>query len=428
MVSLKSLTVAALVGVVVGKPLSLRPRDLAFDYNTDKVRGVNLGGWFVLEPWITPSIFQPWANGGGVVDEYTFTAAVGKDAATQQLAQHWGSWITDDDFKQIAQAGLNHVRIPIGYWALNPLDGDPYVQGQLPYLDSAIKSARNYSLKVMLDLHGAPGSQNGFDNSGRNGSIDWQSGDNVQNTLTAITNLADRYKNDLDVVTAIELINEPANWGLDMDQLKEYYYNGWGNVRNTAGDTAVVIHDAFLNIDSYWNGFMNAGSGVYNVILDTHVYQVFSQQEVARSPCEHVQNACSNGPDVSSTDKWLIVGEWSGAQTDCAKWLNGLGKGARYDGTLPGKSEGYYGSCDGKYEGTVDGMSETDKTNLAYFVEAQLDAFEQHTGWIFWAWKTESAPEWNFKDLVAADLIPQPLTSRKFPSQCGTSQCLIPGN
>ncbi|TVY42947.1 Glucan 1,3-beta-glucosidase [Lachnellula occidentalis] len=426
MVSLKALAVAVVVGVVVGKPL--RPRDLAFDYNSDKVRGVNLGGWFVLEPWITPSIFQPWANGGGVVDEYSFSAAVGKDAATQQLAQHWASWITDDDFKLIAQAGLNHVRIPIGYWALNPLDGDPYVQGQLPYLDSAIKSARNYGLKVMLDLHGAPGSQNGFDNSGKNGSINWQSGDNVKNTLIAIQNLADRYKNDLDVVTAIELINEPGNWGLDMNQVKEYYYNGWGDVRNAAGNTAVVIHDAFLDIESYWNGFMNAGAGVNNVILDTHIYQVFSQDEVARKPCEHVQNACSNGPKVADTDKWLIVGEWTAAQTDCAKWLNGLGKGARYDETLPGKSEGYYGSCDGKYEGTVDGMSDVDKTNLAYYVEAQLDAYEQHTGWIFWAWKTESAPEWNFKDLVAAGLIPQPLTSRKFASQCGTSQCLIPGN
>ena len=33
-------------------------RDLKFDFNGEKVRGVNLGGWFVLEPWITPSIFE----------------------------------------------------------------------------------------------------------------------------------------------------------------------------------------------------------------------------------------------------------------------------------------------------------------------------------------------------------------------------------
>lgn len=115
---------------------------------------MNLGGWFVLEPWITPSIFAQWANGGGVVDEYTYCQALGQPEATSRLTQHWNTWITQADFQAIAAAGLNHVRIPIGYWALNPLPGDPYVQGQLPILDNAIGWARQAGLKVMLDLHG----------------------------------------------------------------------------------------------------------------------------------------------------------------------------------------------------------------------------------------------------------------------------------
>ena len=32
-----------------------------------KVRGVNLGGWFVLEPWITPVFFEEVNNGGDTV-------------------------------------------------------------------------------------------------------------------------------------------------------------------------------------------------------------------------------------------------------------------------------------------------------------------------------------------------------------------------
>lgn len=48
-------------------PLSgLSKRDLPFDFGNEKVRGVNLGGWLVLEPWITPSIFE--ATPGNVVD------------------------------------------------------------------------------------------------------------------------------------------------------------------------------------------------------------------------------------------------------------------------------------------------------------------------------------------------------------------------
>jgi hypothetical protein len=49
---------------------------------------------------------------------------------------------------------MNHVRIPVGYWALKHLEGDPYVDGQLEYLDQAIGWARAAGLKVMLDLHG----------------------------------------------------------------------------------------------------------------------------------------------------------------------------------------------------------------------------------------------------------------------------------
>lgn len=127
---------------------------MSFDYNSDKVRGVNLGGWFVLEPWITPSIFDEWSTNQLVKDEYTYTQVLGKDEALRRLQSHWNSWITEGDFYQIKAVGLNHVRIPIGYWAIAPLPGDPYVLGQLPILDQAIGWARNAGLKVLIDLHG----------------------------------------------------------------------------------------------------------------------------------------------------------------------------------------------------------------------------------------------------------------------------------
>lgn len=127
---------------------------MAFDYINGKVRGVNLGGWFVLEPWITPSIFNEWSDNQIVKDEYTYTQVLGKAEASRRLGNHWNTWITESDFIQIRNAGLNHVRIPIGYWAVAPIDGDPYVQGQLPVLDQAIGWARSAGLKVMIDLHG----------------------------------------------------------------------------------------------------------------------------------------------------------------------------------------------------------------------------------------------------------------------------------
>ncbi|MCJ1366636.1 exo-1,3-beta-glucanase [Acarospora aff. strigata] len=395
----------------------LDSRELTFDYNNNKVRGVNLGGWLVLEPWITPSIFEEWSSSRAVVDEYTYTQVLGRTEASNRLNRHWNTWITQDDFNRIAAAGLNHVRIPIGYWAIAPLPGDPYVQGQLAFMDNAIGWARSAGLKVMIDLHGAPGSQNGFDNSGRLGPIQWQQGDTVSQTLNAIRGLAQRYASNTDVVTAIQLLNEPFGYSLNLDLIKKFYYDGWGTIRDSNRDTTVVIHDAFQDFLGYWNGFMNSESGVNHVMLDTHQYQIFDNGQVAQSPPQHISSACAIGRKLSSCDKWTVVGEWTGAQTDCAKWLNGLGKGARYDGTLPDSS--YVGSCNGKYTGTVAGLSADDKFNLRHFIEAQLDAYERRTGWFFWTWKTESAPEWHMKDLLANGLFPQPLTSRQYPNQCG---------
>jgi glucan 1,3-beta-glucosidase len=125
---------------------------LTFDYGAEKVRGVNLGGWLVLEPWITPSIFD--AVGDAAVDEWSLCETLGQDQCRSVLAQHWGSFITADDFNQIAGAGMNHVRIPIGYWAVQHLDGDQFVDGQLEYLDQAVGWARSAGLKVIVDLHG----------------------------------------------------------------------------------------------------------------------------------------------------------------------------------------------------------------------------------------------------------------------------------
>ncbi|KAL8994223.1 MAG: hypothetical protein Q9169_005739 [Polycauliona sp. 2 TL-2023] len=386
-------------------------RAVAFDYNGNKVRGVNLGGWFVLEPWITPSIFGEWASSNTVKDEYTYTKTLGKAEAFSRLSNHWNTFITQGDFNQIAQAGMNHVRIPIGYWALALVEGDPYVQGQLEVLDKAINWARGAGLKVMLDLHGAPGSQNGFDNSGKYGSIGWQQGDTVSQTLNAIRNLADRYKGDTDVVSAIELLNEPLGPNLNMGGVQDFYGKGSEIVKSASTNFAVALHDAF---QTDWSQF---GGGVDNVMIDTHQYQIFSPDEVGLSPSQHVSRACDLGPKLASTNKWIVVGEWSGAQTDCAKWLNGLGKGARYDGSFPDSR--YTGNCNGKSVGSVSALSSDDKNNIRSFIEAQLDAYEQHTGWFFWTWKTESAPEWDMQDLIAGGLFPQPLNSRQHPNQCG---------
>ena len=79
------------------------------------IYGVNIGGWLVLEPWITPSLFDQFQD-ENIEDQWHFCKKLGQDACRKQLKKHWASWFTEDDVKQIAAAGLTHVRIPVGYW------------------------------------------------------------------------------------------------------------------------------------------------------------------------------------------------------------------------------------------------------------------------------------------------------------------------
>jgi len=131
---------------------------------------------------------------------------------------------------------------------------------------------------------------------------------------------------------------------------------------------------------------------------------------------QHRQAVCNNVVAYSSnSDHWVVVGEWSAAQTDCAAALNGYGIGARYDGTYPGSK--YVGSC--ANVNFIETWSQQFKDDTRGFIEAQLQAYETHTrGWIFWNFKTEASPEWDLFRLLDAGVFPQPLNNRKFNAIC----------
>ncbi|KAF9887817.1 exo-1,3-beta-glucanase [Aspergillus nanangensis] len=379
-----------------------------FDYNAEKVRGVCLGGWLVLEPWISPSLFDNAP--AAAIDEWSLSEILGRDEAKARLSAHWESFITQKDFNNIAAAGMNHVRIPIGYWAVDPLPEAPYVNGQLDFLDKAIEWAREAGLKVVVDLHGAPGSQNGFDNSGKKGPVQWLQGDTFRQTMTAFRNLAARYiPADSDVVTAIEAINEPfIPGGVPRAGLEKYYHQTFDFVRTLSPDTTLVFSDGFVGVDS-WNGFLTGEK----IVLDPHHYEVFDNGLLRMNADGHIHSACTYGKSLLASDKAVVVGEWTGAMTDCAKYLNGRGVGARYDGTMGGE---HIGDCGAFATGSASRLAAGDQVNMRRFIEAQLDAYELKNGWLFWNWKVEQgAPGWDMEDLLGLGIFPNPPTDRRYP-------------
>jgi glucan 1,3-beta-glucosidase len=178
----------------------------------------------------------------------------------------------------------------------------------------------------------------------------------------------------------------------------------------------MLIHDAFQGPD-FWDGSFPPPQ-YQGVALDVHVYQVFSDAENARTNQQHIDNACANGPKLAQFNDnqlWTISGEWTPAMTDCAKYLNGRGVGARYDGSFDG--EDAVGSCSGKTGSGAD-FSADYKAFLRQMFEAQTYAFEQASGWVMWTWKTEQAADWSYQAGLAGGWIPRNPTQRKYPNIC----------
>jgi glucan 1,3-beta-glucosidase len=123
--------------------------------------------------------------------------------------------------------------------------------GAWKYLLQALTWARTHSIHVIVDLHGAPGSQNGYDNSGeRTSDPRWAvTPFNITRTIDTLVFLA---KNVDGMVDVIELVNEPAGFmGSDWaSAIRQFWFDAYDAVREVAGpDVKIMIGDAFLTVD-----------------------------------------------------------------------------------------------------------------------------------------------------------------------------------
>lgn len=118
---------------------------------------------------MAPSLFT-CASGARAGEHDVASGWTNTTLSRQLLERHWDTWITDADFAYLRSIGINTVRIPIGFWSLGPewCDGTPFEDVRDVYEESwprvlrAVKIAEGYGIGVLIDLHGAPGSQNGM--------------------------------------------------------------------------------------------------------------------------------------------------------------------------------------------------------------------------------------------------------------------------
>ncbi|AFR95190.1 glucan 1,3-beta-glucosidase [Cryptococcus neoformans var. grubii H99] len=397
-----------------------------FTWGIDPMRGVNIGGWLVLEPWITPSIFE--GKPDWVVDEWTYGVYMNNQSGTMdEIRNHWNTWFSYTELRNIAAVGLNTIRIQIGFWSVIPLeDGEPYLVGAYDYLKSAVTWASSLNLKVMVDVHGSPGGQNGFDNSGIRGVREWFTNDtNISRTLSTLHVLTAEFSRSFynDTVIAIELINEPFPYTTsELNILKSYYQAGYETVRSNDGACKVVvaIDEGFQGLQT-WEAFMQEPS-YNNVAVDTvsRIFESLGANEfdpslIAMGYSETLDWYCGQQDYLVASNNvhWTIIGEFVPANTDCAYWLNGRGMGSRYDNTLNTSAALQYpGNCNGKTGTDPSKFSAEYVEYLAKSFETQTWVYEQASGWVMWKWKTEQAADWSMQTGMTYGWIPTPIYSK----------------
>ena len=215
------------------------------------------------------------------VDEYTLASQFDqKSIARDYLSFHWDHFVSKQDVETLNQVGITHVRVPMPHWILGDiLEDEPWVNGQWLYFVRFVGWCREYGIQVWPDIHTAPGSQNGFDNSGQllkdaPTCQHWSSEPNhVLRSLKAVKDIAKAVVRDNlgDVVTGIGVLNELFA-DCDVAVVKKFYNDALKGVRTIMGqDTAVYIGDMF-NATKWNNGWWTDHDQFQNTYLDSHYY------------------------------------------------------------------------------------------------------------------------------------------------------------
>ncbi|KAF8012109.1 hypothetical protein BT93_I0286 [Corymbia citriodora subsp. variegata] len=251
---------------------------------------------------------------GGLQGEYQITNGYGPSIAPQRLRDHWRTYITDREFQFMAANNLTAVRIPVGWWiAYDPTPPKPFVGGSLYALDQAFTWATCYGLKVIVDLHAAPGSQNGESHSvSRDGFVEW--GDSsIQETVKVIEFLAERYGNRSALV-AIELMNEPRAPDVQLEDLIKYYRLGYEAVRRYTQDAYVILSNR-LEPDNPQE-LLQFARDLSRVVIDVHYYSLYDpkfkqwnlQQNIGYI---YVDREIDLSKITQTNGPLIFVGEWT---------------------------------------------------------------------------------------------------------------------
>ena len=207
------------------------------DGNKIVLKGVNAGQILLQEGWMSPFALEPLKNEDGsyvkdadgniqypefTEEEFREGIKVNPNLNTYDMEElmkiYWDAFFTEEDFRIIKEdLQMNTIRLPFYY--LNILNEDLTLKEEeeaFAYLDWFMEEAAKNELYVVLDLHGAPGSQNGYEHSGAAERVAglWTSEENVAATVALWDFVSKHYTETRPElgkwIATYDILNEPT--------------------------------------------------------------------------------------------------------------------------------------------------------------------------------------------------------------------------
>ena len=219
-------------GLVQAKNRSL------YDENGNRLilEGVNFGNIFLQESWLSPFAIEPLKNDDGSYQkdkdrnilypefgQEDFYKGLlnnpncGKDNYDEWFDYYFDCWVNDSDYSLLKELNLNAIRLPV-YWRdfLNDDFSRKDETTAFKYIDKIISDAKENGLYIIFDLHGVPGSQNGFEHSGvTNQKVEfWNNNTYIEAAIDCWKFISQHYsstRTDLSsTIATYDILNEPT--------------------------------------------------------------------------------------------------------------------------------------------------------------------------------------------------------------------------
>ena len=212
------------------------------------LRGFGLGGWLVPEGYML--INRAWIEGfeSPTQIENHILDLIGEEKSKEFWEDYRKNFVSRADIDQIAEWGFNHIRLPFHYKQFHTEDGSTPIGYEI--VDSLLSWCEPYNMYVILDMHCAPGAQNGGPISDSDGIARlWLEEDKKELTVEIWREIAEYYS-DNTLIGGYDLINEPVlPQGVTLSEFKQLYIDITQAIREVDQNHIVFIEGNWYGTD-----------------------------------------------------------------------------------------------------------------------------------------------------------------------------------